>query len=433
MKKIWLIAFFLLTYRFAFCGSEFNSSESVYFEYGKIQFKEIYNPFIYNYALSLDSKNIFKHFQIECKYGNLSASGNLSKLNSPSIYNSVSAFSKASVETAGITSSFSSVKENSFFMQNRIDFSSKKIEPIKIQFFYKPENINAFGFDSKINLNNKRKSKLFFSGASVFYDTKEDDFENLPWFNNFNYFRTEKLFCQNFAIGYQDKNFKSIEIMNFYENPDRTFKITFRTENIFINKNNTFNFSFFCNLNDSILTSSQKNLKPLLQLKTGIQRKKLLENENPKLMQTGFNTLINYNILQNNLEIKNALGVSITDRFWNTNVLLNVNNFYTLLYNDFYNYSGSFKINTNVNIKKVKLTLSSVSDFSEDNNFEKINSSEKISVGIKKYGEVKMDCSYQVKFDFENWHYKKTESLLSCKLSYKQKYFSCSVSCSFNF
>ena len=124
-------------------------------------------PFDNMEIITKDLELKFKHFQIECKYGNLSASGNLSKLNSPSIYNSVSAFSKASVETAGITSSFSSVKENSFFMQNRIDFSSKKIEPIKIQFFYKPENINAFGFDSKINLNNKRKSKNLLKSFGI--------------------------------------------------------------------------------------------------------------------------------------------------------------------------------------------------------------------------------------------------------------------------
>ena len=242
----------------------------------------------YNTGFLITSKNFCKKLPLEARFGNLSCSGSLSKLNSPELSKGRSPFttglaavSSLSANLPGYTS-FS--KAESTFLQLKGNNLLKKKLDFSVNTWISSENSSPLSSAMLSYRFPSKKLTLNTSFTSGQFDYSENS--SSSWFLNSPYYQAGSHQCSlfQFSADYINKNKKtelnSLFMTAVYESPFGPLSAVYRTDLRFSYKQIEFYSSAYLNPYQDILTSSQKKLKPAFQFKSGfISRKPLISKK----------------------------------------------------------------------------------------------------------------------------------------------------------
>ena len=284
----------------------------------------------YNYGLMLTSKPFSPLFPVTLKAGNLSAGGSLSRLNSPELLQTISAFGQETAKSCELTISLPSDSNFSKPQAVSIQFETGNKERFLsgTTFYDKATITQSLSF--KLMPINQLKLGFCFTGGIYEYKTTN----TTAWFMQF-FNPLGSHLCSNFQFSVSFKNLSSVLTINTYETPQGNFKNTYRIENSLQVKNLLLNVNGYLNYEDKIITSTSKNLSPLLQLQTGAQYKIKL----PKLkltILTGINAQTNIILDKKENNSKTALGIKLTGPGFSG--YITTNNNFELIYQNKTNY-----------------------------------------------------------------------------------------------
>lgn len=353
MKHIWLIAFLFVCGVIAW-AQETSATASLSLSF--VEARGSIKDDKWNYGVSVTTQNLLPLFPVTFMAGNLSQSGSISKLNSPALSSCVSAFGGASVKATGLQSSMPGAKSfnkpQSYFLQ--AGFAPKKIiTSFDINSFY---NGDTFTYSSSLKLSPFKKVDVSFctTGGIFDYQKKKSD----SWFLTEDFYNAGEHLCFNNQICVNTKSFSSLFIVGTYGMPSGDFYNTWRSENVFKFKRFTFNLNGFYNGNDLVITSSDKKINPLLQIKTGGKYQFIGGARRPVICATGMNVLANINLADTEHTIKSAFGIKLTSSNLTSqlsaNINANVKNQANNLLIDF--SGGSVQITNSFYIKQLKTT-----------------------------------------------------------------------------
>ena len=266
----------------------------------------------WNYGVSFSSKKLYPKACIELKTGNLSSSGSLSKLNSPALSSSVSPFLYSSLRTSSFEVSLpqynSFSNPQSYFVQT-VFKPNQVFKQVSLSAFYKDSGKDSGAFTScfEIKFAPWKKAELSYCITGGLYPYKSK--EVTSWFYEEKYYKDGKHLCFNNQFSVVAGNFSSLFIMSCYQSPFGEFENTWRLENLLKLKDFSFSLNTFYNPNNLLITSSDKKLKPLLQVSGGGQYKTLAGTHIPLSLIAGINTLAELNLSENNHSVKTAAGI----------------------------------------------------------------------------------------------------------------------------
>ncbi len=333
MKHIWLIAFL---FNMALCTWAQKISFRIDYDYYKEEFVNSANlslPFIeargsmkndlWNYGVAVTTQKLTPLFPVTVMAGNLSQGGSISRLNSPALSSSVSAFGGASVKAMGLQATMPAVKSftkpQSYFVQ--AGFAPKKvISSFDVSSFY---NGDTFTYSSSLKLSPFKKVDFSFctTGGIFDYQKKKSD----SWFLTENFYNAGEHLCFNNQVCINTKSFSSLFILGTYGTPFGDFLNTWRSENVFKFKRFTFILNGFYNGNDLVITSSDKKINPLLQVKTGGKYQFIGGARRPLICATGMNLLANINLAETEHTLKAAFGFKLTGATITSQLSANIN------------------------------------------------------------------------------------------------------------
>ena len=443
MKYIWLIAF-LFTFLFAGGSAAWGQTISLrsdydYFKNEFVNSAKFSLPFLeargalkndqWNYGLAVSSEKILPLFPLTFMTGNLSQSGSISRLNSPALSTSVSAFGGVMVKASGLQASMPAVKSftkpQSYFLQAGI-VPKKIISCFDASAFY---DGNTFTYSSFLKFSPIKNIDFSFctTGGIFDYQKKKAD----SWFLTEDFYNAGSHLCFNNQICVNTKSFSSLLILGIYETPFGDFVNTWRSENLFKFKRFTFNLNGFYNGNDLVITSSDKKINPLLQVKSGFKYQFIGVAGRPLICATGFNLLANINLADTEHTLKSAFGVKLTGARVTSQISANVNaavkNQENNLLIDF--SGGSVQTTNSFYIKALKTTASGKITFTPDAKKTKWTFTEKVGLNLE-YASPKGGISFanknQITFT-QKTEMSQTQITFSSSLSAKFKFRFCSL------
>ena len=319
MKYIRLIAF-LFWSAIAWCGALcLNAQEKEFVASAKINV-----PFVearaslrddlkWNYGVALSTQKLFPRLSFSLKAGNLSVAGSLSKLNSPALSSSISAFSSSSLRTTALEVSlpqYESFPDVQGYYFEALFTPNNIFKQITVNCFYKDDKKNdesSFTASTRIKITPAKKTEISFSSTAGVYPYKKKNVSS--WFMQESFYNQGKHVCLNNQVSVILGGFSSLFILGTYQSPFGDFVNIWRIENLLKLKHFSFTLNGFYNSNNEVVTSSDKKLKPLLQLSGGGQYDFITETKLPLKITTGINTLIDINLAEKNHTLKSALGI----------------------------------------------------------------------------------------------------------------------------
>ena len=267
----------------------------------------------WNYGASLSSQKLFPKIELNLKAGNLSSSGSLSKLNSPGLSSLTSPFAstiRPSTLQVSLPQYDSFSAKQSYSLEAAIK-PSKLIKQINLVMFYKTQdeqdNMGALTASAQIKASPWKKTELSLCTTGGIYPYKKKNVTT--WFTDELFYHDGEHFCINNQLFFNSSHFSSLFIHSIYQSPFGDFLYTWRSENQIKLEHFTFNLSSFYNPNDEVITSSDKKLKPLLQVCSGIQYKTFMQTRLPVLITTGINSQGDFNLAEKNHTLKTTAGV----------------------------------------------------------------------------------------------------------------------------
>ena len=355
MKHIWLIAFL---FNMALCTWAQETSVTAKLSLPIVEARASIKNDLWNYGVAVTTQNLLPLFPVTFMAGNLSQGGSISRLNSPALSSSVSAFGGASVKAMGLQATMPAVKSftkpQSYFVQ--AGFAPKKvISSFDVSSFY---NGDTFTYSSSLKLSPFKKVDFSFctTGGIFDYQKKKSD----SWFLTEDFYNAGEHLCFNNQICVNTKSFSSLFIVGTYGTPFGDFLNTWRSENVFKFKHVTLSLSGFYNGNDLVITSSDKKINPLLQVKTGGKYQFIGGGRWPVICATGMNLLANINLADTDHTVKSAFGVKLTAANLTSQLSANINASVKNQENNLLvNFSGGSVQTTNsFYIKQLKTTAS---------------------------------------------------------------------------
>ncbi len=252
-----------------------------------------------NYGLSLNTKAFLPALPIIFKSGNLSGGGALSKLSNPALTNSSSAFSTGisavNELTASLPSYTSFSKDQSCFVQAEVPLKFKKKFEIKnlLNIWLTPElpspiysaAIKALADEKRLSLN------LSAITGSFYYDEAKAS----SWISDQAYYKEGIHQCSllQFSVSYKNRAASAISTTfaaGFYESPFGKLPLNLRADIDFKNREIELFTSAFYNPQEGLITSSDKYLSSMFQVKSGVINKKMLVPfGSPLFIKTAFN------------------------------------------------------------------------------------------------------------------------------------------------
>ena len=393
MKHIWLIAFLFNT---ALCVWAQKISFRTDYDYYKEEFvnsAKLSLPFVeargsmkndlWNYGVAVTTQNLLSLFPVTFMAGNLSQGGSISRLNSPALSSSVSAFGGTSVKATGLQATMPAVKSftkpQSYFLQ--AGFAPKKIiSNFDVSSFYDGD---TFTYSSSLKLSPFKKVDLSFctTGGIFDYQKKKSD----SWFLTEDFYNAGEHLCFNNQIYVNTKSFSSLFIVGTYGTPFGDFLNTWRSENVLKLKRFTFNLNGFYNDNDLVITSSDKKINPLLQVKTGGKYQIIGGGRWPVICATGMNVLANINLTETEHTVKSAFGIKLTASNITSQISVNIN---ATVKNQENNLlvvfsGGSVQTSNNFYIKQLKTTATGKVTFSPNSKKTSWTFSEKAGLNFE--------------------------------------------------
>jgi hypothetical protein len=201
------------------------------------------------------------------------------------------------------------------------EFAPKKIRGgFDVSAFYNGE---TFSYSTGLKFSPFKKVDFSFctTGGIFDYQKKKSD----SWFLTEDFYSMGEHLCFNNQICVNTKAFSSLFIVSTYETPFGDFVNTWRNENVFKFKRVTFNLSGFYNSNDLVITSSDKKINPLLQVKAGGKYQFIAETVRPVICASGFNVLANINLSETEHTLKSAFGFKLTGANLTSQLSANIN------------------------------------------------------------------------------------------------------------
>ena len=260
----------------------------------------------FNYGLMLTSKPFTPLFPVTIKAGNLSAGGSLSRLNSPELSQSISAFGQETAKPLEMTVSLPTDSSFSKPLAFSLQFETgNKQRSISGTTFYDSSTITQT-LSFKILPVNQLKLALCFTGGIYQYKTTN----TTAWFTQVFYPQGVHL-CSNVQLAVSYNKLSSVFSINSYETSQGDFQNTFRLENSIQFKNLLLNLNGYLNYENGILTSSGKNLSPLFQFQAGAQYKFKIPKKKLTII-TGINAQNNISLNKNDNTSKTAAGIKLT-------------------------------------------------------------------------------------------------------------------------
>lgn len=392
MKKILLIALIFLTHNFCFSKEiDLYYGTSITMPFFKIQlnfFEEINNLKYfdkYNYGISVFSKNLYPKVPLTIKIGKLSISDGQSLLNSPNLSSSISPFFNSASPKKNISASLPSFstfsKPLTFFLQFELN---KNKSNLIINSVYIPEKEHTISFSIKYDyqLKNKNLFSVVSSGGIFPYA----EFNNNSWYSQQEFFHKGKLYCQNINLRFKGKKGASSFTTTLYTSPFGKINFTFRNENKLHIRNFIFNFQEFLNTNEKIITSSEKKLKPMFQIKSGLQYQFIYGIQNPIFIKIGSGSYFEYNLLstEKNHTLKNSFGVKMIHNSYSFLAFINMD--FTIVENQKtfeINYNNfSFNLRNYFYTKNINPFINFTFKLEPNLNYTNIKTSEKINLGF---------------------------------------------------
>lgn len=275
----------------------------------------------YNLGISFNSYKINKVFPVLIKAGNLSFGGSLSRLNNPSLSTNITPFTNVTAEYKNITAGFSNpgtyTKPVSLFLQTSFNPNySKHIESIEFTTCYYSKNLSLSlysGFDIFKN------SKVSFNSIIGTYSYNDKKLSS--WFSDSFYYHEGNHLCMSNQFFFDSKHFKNYLYINSYESPFNSIQNTFLIEGSIYFPKYSFNYSFFYNPSEELLTSSDKVINSVFQFKINTQYK--LDISQNFHIHNGLTVIADINLDENLHNIKVAAGTKLNfQKLQSTNNLI---------------------------------------------------------------------------------------------------------------
>ena len=277
----------------------------------------------WNYGVALSSEKLFNSFVFSFKTGNLSSSGSLSRLNSPALSSTVNAFtSSAPLHAYKLEASlpqYNSFSSPQSYFCEVLWKPGKIVKQVYIDLLYN----SAFTSSAGIKLSPWKKTDITFctTGGLYSYDKKNIS----TWFSDEKFYSEGEHLCFNNQFSIACGNFSSLFVVSTYISPFGEYLNTWRTENRIRFKRFSFNLNGFYNPNEEVITSSDKKIKPLLQLSGGWEYRFLTETKLPFSITTGFNSKADINLSEKNHTLKAAAGFKYSSYAVAGLITLNIN------------------------------------------------------------------------------------------------------------
>ena len=361
----------------------------------------------YNFGVSGFTEKILPMFPCSAKVGNLSESGSLSRLKSFLLSGGNSPFS---VDFAGASSIYSNLPSFSSFTKPistfvQIGYSSKSskrksdcfsLNEVRINGFYTPQskNIAASTYASSSFFQNKIKISASFTAGDFFYQENESS----SWFLSDFYFPDGRHFCSLSQMTAEILHYKISFSQGLYENAFGNYSSVFRLDNLFSVKNSSLTFSCYFNPNSKfqkVLSSSQTLLQDVIQLKSTFTHKFMAKKS---FIKIGILAYTKMGLSDNFALGKLSFGAQITNPLFsvnfyfygNSNFLRNFDSVTAELEDIGFNFSNKWYFSV------LSPAFSASSTFSFSDNYNKVNSSSKISLKLAflKNPKVYSDASY---------------------------------------
>lgn len=264
----------------------------------------------YNYGLAFNTQKLFKNFEATVLTGNLSASGSISRLNSPELSQTVS-WTSSSVKLQKLNASLPQYnvfsKPHSLYAMLSIGDKKGSFNHAEINNFWNGENLTA-SFDTKFLMLNKTVISFGITGGLYPYKKTNES----SWFTKNMPYHEGKHLCALGELCISGKSFDSLFILNAYESPFGKIDFTYRTENYFKFRHFAFNFAAFYNPNNKIITSSQKELSPMAQLRTSGQYQFAAGSRSLLMIKTGFGAQAEINLAEQEHSLMTNGGFQLT-------------------------------------------------------------------------------------------------------------------------
>ena len=319
MKNIQLIAF-LFNSGVALCGNCFlhAQTKALPVSMDVVPSAKITLPFMeartawrfepqlqYNYGVLVTAPKYFGF-----KAGNLSAGGSLSKLNSPELSQTVS-WSVAQVKPVQLQASLPQTKTfskpDSLFVQANIGDKKGTFKQASLNAFWNGQSLTASS-DLQVSLGQAANLELCITGGVYPYRQSSQS----SWFSTSPPYHAGSHFCAGTQLGILGKPAGALFIINTYESPWGKLLFTWRGETYFKFQHFAFNVAGFLNTNDKVITTSDKELSPLGQIRASAQYHFAAGNKHPVLVKTGVGAQADINLAEQEHTLKTNGGFRIT-------------------------------------------------------------------------------------------------------------------------
>ena len=275
-----------------------------------------------NLGVLVSTGSIFKKLPVEFRYGNLSGSGSLSKLNSPELSNGSSPFSGSimnpGVVTANLPGYTSFSKPESFFFQVKLKQPFNKPFSLSANIWVSPENSSPV-FSTMLS-NSFFSNRLTLKASATTGLFRYEDNSSSSWFLEAPFYSAGKHFCSlfQFSADYKNKTGKAAFHTGFmaavYETPFGPYTAVYRADLSTSIKQIELYTSAFLNSYEDTLTSSGKKLEPSCQLKTGfVLKKPLLTKKNELIfLKFGTNAYTKIILIKNEYQLRINSGIQLS-------------------------------------------------------------------------------------------------------------------------
>lgn len=269
----------------------------------------------YNYGVLLNTQKFFPVVPVVFMTGNLSASGSISRLNSPELSQSIG-WSAPAVKTnplkASLPQPLSFSKPQSFFVQAGTGDKKGFFKNMQINAFLNDEALTS-SLDLMLGLFNKLDLNLNITGGIYPYGQSKQS----SWFNDTPFYHEGKHFCCSSQVNLTGQKFSSLFLLNAYELPQGQLCFTYRGEAFIKFKHFSFNLKGYYNPNQRVITSSQKVLEPLLQLRQNSQYQFITGLKKPLIIKSGFGAQADIKLYSQEHIVKTNGGFHITSEKFN--------------------------------------------------------------------------------------------------------------------
>lgn len=279
-------------------------------------------PEKFNLGLLFSSVSLYKKLPLEIKAGNLSATGSLSKLNSPELSNGSSPFSNGISSVTGLSASLPSYssfsKPAGVFFQIKMNQLVKHPCLLSVNLLTSPEfssPIFSTLISDKYLSNRLTLSTSWTCGQFLYEDNYSSSFFlESPAYGDGTHFCSLVQFSAEYKTKKRKQTFYAGFMSAIYESPFGPYTAAWRLDlKASINHTEVF-ASAFLNQYEELLTSSEKKISPSTQFKAGFVSKMplLTKHQNLLFLKLGINAFSKINLTNTEHPLRLNIGAQIT-------------------------------------------------------------------------------------------------------------------------